>query len=56
MTVEPLPVLRAAPAIEAALRSSRAMVLTAATGSGKTTQVPQLVIRSGLVEGQVVVL
>lgn len=54
--MEPLPVLRAAPAIEAALRSSRAMVLTAATGSGKTTQVPQLVIRSGLVEGQVVVL
>jgi ATP-dependent helicase HrpB len=56
VTVEPLPVLRAAPAIEAALRSSRAMVLTAATGSGKTTQVPQLVLRSGLVDGQVVVL
>ncbi|MFM8818203.1 MAG: hypothetical protein ACKOHI_10105, partial [Phycisphaerales bacterium] len=33
-----------------------ALVLTAATGSGKTTQVPQIVLESGLSDGQVVVL
>jgi ATP-dependent helicase HrpB len=32
------------------------MVLTAATGSGKTTQVPQILSRAGCVQGQIVVL
>ena len=51
-----LPVLRAAAEITECMRTARAMVLTAATGSGKTTQVPQILARSGLVEGQIVVL
>ena len=51
-----LPVLRAAAEIIECMRTARAMVLTAATGSGKTTQVPQILARSGLVEGQIVVL
>ena len=50
-----LPVLRAADAVVAAMRAG-AMVLTAATGSGKTTQVPQIMLRSGMVEGEIVVL
>ncbi|MFM8698211.1 MAG: hypothetical protein ACKOF7_06015, partial [Phycisphaerales bacterium] len=53
---EPLPVRREAAAIAEALRSGGALVLTAATGSGKTTQVPQIVLESGLSDGQVVVL
>ena len=53
---EPLPVRREAAAIADALRSGGALVLTAATGSGKTTQVPQIVLESGLSDGQVVVL
>ena len=50
-----LPVLRAAEDVVAAMRGG-AMVLTAATGSGKTTQVPQIMLRSGIVEGEIVVL
>ncbi|MFM9145452.1 MAG: DEAD/DEAH box helicase, partial [Phycisphaerales bacterium] len=53
---EPLPVRREAAAIADALRSGGALVLTAATGSGKTTQVPQIVLESGLSAGQEVVL
>lgn len=51
-----LPVLRAAAEITECMRTARAMVLTSATGSGKTTQVPQILARSGLVDGQIVVL
>jgi ATP-dependent helicase HrpB len=52
---EPLPVLRAAERIVECMRGG-AMVLTAATGSGKTTQVPQILARSGAVDGEIVVL
>jgi ATP-dependent helicase HrpB len=41
--------------IVAALRSHGALVLTAPTGSGKTTQVPQMLLRSGI-EGRILVL
>ncbi len=51
-----LPVLREAARIVDAMRSARGMVLTAATGSGKTTQVPQILAKSGIVDGQIVVL
>jgi ATP-dependent helicase HrpB len=50
-----LPVLRAAEEIVGAMRGG-SMVLTAATGSGKTTQVPQIMLRSGIVDGEIVVL
>ena len=53
---EPLPVLRAAGRIVECMRDARGMVLTAATGSGKTTQVPQVLARAGIVEGEIVVL
>lgn len=53
---EPLPVLRAAEEIVRCMQGSRGMVLTAATGSGKTTQVPQILSRAGCVQGQIVVL
>ena len=53
---EPLPVLRAADRIVECMRDARGMVLTAATGSGKTTQVPQILARAGVVDGEIVVL
>ena len=48
--------LRAADEIVSCMRTPGAMVLSAATGSGKTTQVPQILHRSGLVDGEIVVL
>ncbi len=51
-----LPVLRESARIVDAMRTARGMVLTAATGSGKTTQVPQILERAGIVQGQIVVL
>jgi ATP-dependent helicase HrpB len=48
-------VLRAADRIVECMRGG-AMVLTAATGSGKTTQVPQVLSRAGIVDGEIVVL
>ncbi len=55
MAAEPLPVLRAREQIVQAMRGGGAMVLAAATGSGKTTQVPQILLHAG-VEGNIVVL
>lgn len=52
-----LPVRAAAPAILDALRRSNRLVLAAPTGSGKTTQVPQILLEGGFAEsGRVVVL
>ena len=40
-----------------ALRAGNRLILSAPTGSGKTTQVPQMLLRAGLLdEGQVVIL
>lgn len=52
----PLPVLRAAREIVECMRDPGAMVLSAATGSGKTTQVPQILHRAGILDGEIVVL
>ncbi|MCA9286349.1 MAG: ATP-dependent helicase HrpB [Phycisphaerales bacterium] len=57
-----MPVRRSAEAIVSALRRDRRLVLAAPTGSGKTTQVPQIVLESGLADesaggrGQIAVL
>ena len=53
---EPLPVLREADRIVGCMAGRGAMVLTAATGSGKTTQVPQILDRARAVRGEIVVL
>ena len=58
MTRDPqasLPVRERAAEIAAVLRRSSRLVLTAETGSGKTTQVPRLVVEAGL-PGRVLVL
>jgi ATP-dependent helicase HrpB len=52
----PLPVLEVENEIAAHLRRSNRLVLSAPTGSGKTTQVPQIIGRCGAVEGQILVL
>jgi ATP-dependent helicase HrpB len=51
-----LPVRRAAQQIVNALADGGALPLTAATGSGKTTQVPQILLASGCVQGEIVIL
>lgn len=55
-----LPVNAHASAIVAAVRSGRPLVLSAPTGSGKTTQVPQILLRAateaGIGDGRIVVL
>ena len=53
-----LPVLEIQDQIIERLRAANRLVLTAPTGSGKTTQVPQIVFRSGIVpeDQQIIVL
>lgn len=56
----PLPVVAHADAIVGMLRASGRLVLSAPTGSGKTTQVPQILLRAGaaagLSDGRIIVL
>src|SRR4029434_10561724 len=52
-----LPIYDVEPGIIQALRSTRRLVLQAPTGSGKSTQVPQMLLKHGLLSnGQVVIL
>ncbi len=52
-----LPIVEIRDALIEALRKQRRLILTARTGSGKSTQVPQMMLDGGLLgDGQVVVL
>jgi ATP-dependent helicase HrpB len=53
-----LPIYELEPAVVAALRRSGRLIVQAPTGSGKTTQIPQMLLRHGLLgdRGQAVVL
>ena len=52
-----LPIFELEPALVAALKRSNRLILQAPTGSGKSTQVPQMILDYGLAgEGQIVVL
>lgn len=52
----PLPVRAIEREIRAAIERGPRLVLTAETGSGKTTQVPRIVLESGAVAGEILVL
>jgi len=57
MMPESLPIYEVENEIVAALRGSRRLVLQAPTGSGKSTQVPQMLMKHGLLgNGRVVIL
>lgn len=51
-----LPVFEIEKDLNAHLKTGNRLVLTAPTGSGKTTQVPQMLLKSGLVTGEIWVL
>ena len=52
----PLPIRGIADALCQHLRTSNRLVLTAPTGSGKTTQVPQILFDNRVVDGEIIVL
>ncbi|MBQ7251757.1 MAG: ATP-dependent helicase HrpB [Kiritimatiellae bacterium] len=52
----PLPIFEAEDAILSALRRSPRLAVVAPTGAGKSTEVPQFLLDSGLVDGEIVVL
>ena len=52
----PLPIDEVLPQIVAALRTSKAVVLRAPTGAGKTTRVPPAVLDAGLARGGSIVV
>ena len=52
-----LPIYEIEPALVSAVRESRRLIISAPTGSGKSTQVPQMLLDRGpLGMGQVVIL
>src|SRR5688572_13373509 len=51
-----LPIYAIAAELLASLDRANRVVLTAPTGSGKTTQVPQILHKSGRFEGEIVIL
>lgn len=51
-----LPIHEVADSILEGVRSTGRVVLSAPTGSGKSTQVPQILLNSGAIEGEIVVL
>ncbi len=51
-----LPIFEVADEIERGLRARGKIVLAAPTGSGKSTQVPQMLLDRGLAEGEIIVL
>jgi len=54
---EPLPIYEIESDLIDRLRTDRRLILSAPTGSGKSTQVPQMLLKHGLLEaGQVVIL
>lgn len=54
---ERLPIYEVQPALVANLRENRRLIVSAPTGSGKSTQVPQMLLDGGLLgKGQVVIL
>ncbi len=58
MSPRDLPIYELEPAIVAALRASGRLIVQAPTGSGKSTQIPQMLLRHGLLgaRGEVTVL
>ncbi|HXA80393.1 MAG TPA: helicase-related protein, partial [Opitutaceae bacterium] len=58
MAPHPLPIYELEPAMVAALRASGRLIVQAPTGSGKSTQIPQMLLRHGLLgaRGEVTVL
>ena len=51
MTPRDLPIYELEPALLAALRTSGRVIVQAPTGSGKSTQLPQMLLRHGLLDG-----